>query len=519
MKITIQRFLSIILTVLLFISIIPVSGLSQFVSAASKSSSQPTDNATTSKSILLSDDTHSIQLSNNNSFSAAPPSSAMITANGLIEGTDEGITRVEWLHNLAVVFDMTITEGNLPDNYFADLEEDSPFYNDVLLAVEFGVVDVPAGGNVYPDGLATRMFAAQTLNFCLSYYFEKEVEYTFSDVNAVSSPVDAQIAIDRGWFELIDGQFMPEQSITKAEVQIMLEDAQTVFTNTAIDENHEDSVVFKSNVIVIPKGTEVQFPDENTVIIPGCPDTLSSGDLFAVYDGEYPIAYYADKIDVQDNDTVITITVADLEDAYESYDIEGSMASDEMDIEPTEGVEVETEEQPVSGPAKAPGIKKASGTKTFKTIKAALKYTIGSGDTKTSISGSVKMSKPTLDYRINNEQLYVMFSSPMDLSFSIERKSKESIEHDFDLYTLGIPLVGGLNVSVSVSLAGKASGAVKGTLVTGIEWKNGEHPRMIKGFQHEYSYLTIEATMGIGLKAKLGLFKTPVIKAYVYGEI
>ena len=76
------------------------------------------------------------------------------------------VTRSQWLQKLVSTFEMTVEDGVYPDNYFSDLSSSSKYYYDMLLAVEFGVVDIPAGGELRPDDPATREFAAQTLNFC-----------------------------------------------------------------------------------------------------------------------------------------------------------------------------------------------------------------------------------------------------------------------------------------------------------------------------------------------------------------
>lgn len=75
------------------------------------------------------------------------------------------ISRAEWIHELVKVFDMTIEDGLMPDDYYGDIS-DSEYYNDILLAVNFGVIDLEAGEDFHPDDPVTREFAAQTLNTC-----------------------------------------------------------------------------------------------------------------------------------------------------------------------------------------------------------------------------------------------------------------------------------------------------------------------------------------------------------------
>lgn len=58
--------------------------------------------------------------------------------------------RAEWLSQLVKTFDMTVESDDYPDNYFSDLSEDSPYYKDILVATEFGLVDIEAGDPVNP---------------------------------------------------------------------------------------------------------------------------------------------------------------------------------------------------------------------------------------------------------------------------------------------------------------------------------------------------------------------------------
>ena len=108
------------------------------------------------------------------------------------------VTRAQWLQTLVKTFSMTVEADNYPDNYFSDLSSESEYYYDMLLAVEFGVVDIPAGGSLRPEEPATREFAATTMNFCLGFQADPETELNFRESAEVADPYDIQIAIDRG---------------------------------------------------------------------------------------------------------------------------------------------------------------------------------------------------------------------------------------------------------------------------------------------------------------------------------
>lgn len=80
----------------------------------------------------------------------------------IVLGGEDSITRAEWLHNLVTVFEMTVESGAEPDNYFSDLDENHEYYSDIILALEFGVINVAAGEAMCPDEPVTRDFAANS---------------------------------------------------------------------------------------------------------------------------------------------------------------------------------------------------------------------------------------------------------------------------------------------------------------------------------------------------------------------
>ncbi len=149
----------------------------------------------------------------------AGSTTAAASDTGLIYGENGTITRAEWLHDLVVLFDMTVMEDGHPEDYYADLSIDHEYYTDIMTAAEFGVVDVPAGKEVGPDEVLTRDFAAHTLNFCLGFQLEEDTKYTFSDTDIVECPDDAQVSVDHGWFSLVSGKFAPEKVVTTEEVK------------------------------------------------------------------------------------------------------------------------------------------------------------------------------------------------------------------------------------------------------------------------------------------------------------
>ena len=88
------------------------------------------------------------------------------------------MTRAEWISRVVDTFNMTVDDtSTMPDNYYSDLTTDNPYYQDILLAVEFGLIDIEAGHPFRPDDPATREFAAHTLNFALGFQLDESAGY------------------------------------------------------------------------------------------------------------------------------------------------------------------------------------------------------------------------------------------------------------------------------------------------------------------------------------------------------
>ena len=106
------------------------------------------------------------------------------------------VTRAEWIEQLVDALSMTVeSDDNMPDNYFSDISEDDSYYRDILVAVEFGVIDLEEGEDFEPTKSATREFAAQTLNSALQFQLDEDSSYTFSESGDVTYPDDIQVAV------------------------------------------------------------------------------------------------------------------------------------------------------------------------------------------------------------------------------------------------------------------------------------------------------------------------------------
>lgn len=253
----------------------------------------------------------------------------------LIYGTGGTITRAEWVHDLVTVFDMTMSEGLKPDNYYADIAENK-YYNDILTAMYFGVIDLEAGEKFEPNGKVTREFAAHTLSFCMGYELEKDATYTMSDMGELLYPNDDQIAIDKGWFSLVSGKFMPSQYATATEVKAMLTDAERVLEDSKVDENHENQYTFESGVKEVPESSCFEFSGDNEITLYDASAGIQTNDVFAVYSNGIAYTYKAVNVETKEDSLVIKTEDVMYEDAVKYVDAEGVIEADLNDFVPEE---------------------------------------------------------------------------------------------------------------------------------------------------------------------------------------
>ncbi len=430
-------------------------------------------------------------------------------ANTLKYGDESGITRAEWLYDLTVVFDMYTEEEYLPDNYFSDLEESHTYYDAIINAVQYGVIDIPAGEALEPDAYVTRDFAASTLNFCLGYQPEQDAEYTFTDTDEVTSPDSAQIAINREWFALIEGKFAPDTLVTSEQVKLMLDDASAVLEKQVVDTGYDNTYEFTEDVIVLPEDVEASEDENGIVSITDCPETIAVNDKFAVYYNGIPVVYTAQAVTVNGNVTVIETESVETEEAFTEVDAQGVIDSGAMEIVPAEGVEVSVDDS-------------NSGISTFaikktKTLKAEVPIKAGGLTGKV----SVKIENPYIDYSTSGNGGYVTLNGETTVTYSISASLAQAVGLDkgLPLFSVNILGVGSFDVAVMVDFSGTASGTVKGFLTAGVQVEKDVGIRTIRQFLQHEAYTSVEAATKVSLRASLGVTKMPVISAYVYAEV
>ena len=437
---------------------------------------------------------------------------------------DGTITRAEWLHDLTVMFDMTVEKDNMPDDYFSDVTSAHVYYKDIMMAAEFGVIDIEAGQKVKPDEAATREFAAHTLNYCLGYKLEDKT-YTYKDTTGIKYPDDTQIAINRGWFALEAGRFNPEKTITKSEIENMVSDAKTVQQSTQIDENYKNSYEFTSNVIEIPQDVSVYVDKDKNVTIVNCPKKITVGDTFAVYENGVAQVYTAKGITVDGSDTVIVTNDVDIDKVTESVDAQGT---EEGDLKQAEAVgdaqityiEGGTEEQAYENGRAYRSRRRISGNKKISAVKASKKLELGAGK---SFTINCTLSNVSVDYKINSgkREAYVKANGTAIITGKGEWDAVAAAGKSGSIELVKIPVayVGVITVTAEYSMNGEVTLTYTTGFQTGLQYSPQDGFRLTKDFQKKSFTLHSKTKLSAGVTASIGLVKLPVISGKIYAKM
>ena len=404
------------------------------------------------------------------------------------------ISRIAWVEELITLFDLTVEEDNYPDNYYSDISADDSFYRDVMVACEYGMIDLAAGEEFRPEDAVTREFAAQTMNAMLGFVPETD-SYTYQDTADVTYKEAAQVAIDRGWVTVSGDKFLPGQSLTTKEHDAMIADAKQALSDAQIETGKENTCTFASGVVIVPEGTAVSIDVDGTVMIENCPVTITQGTTFAVYVNDIAMAYKAKS--VQKEGTTTYITTSDAEDgAVLNVDQQG-----ELDVDLTEFVPADEETYVVNNVAvtesKTRGISYDGNT-----LRADKTISISDDVTATV---NVVISNMKVNYRLKNNDYYFTVSGDMEYSCNVKGDAFKDINHTLTLGAVPLGGIGMLTLAMEYNLSGEATLTVEKEFEAGFAYSDGF--RVVGNSRKKGFSFSAEAdlTTGVVLSAKATL--------------
>lgn len=438
-----------------------------------------------------------------------------VSGNGAGASPDT-VTRVQWLQKLEETFEFSVEEDNYPDNYYADLSSGSEDYHVIMLATEFGVLDIPAGENVRPNDLATREFAAHTLNYCLGFQLEEGSGYTFSDKEAAVYLDDDQIAVNRGWFALADGKFAPEQGITASEMDKMLADAVAVRASAVVDDSHDNTYQFADFVKEVPKTADVSVDENDVVTISGASGTIAQGDTFVVWPSELPSIYVAKTVTEKGGILTITTGEADTSKAVLLVDSSGTVDMDLSQFEEAEGATVSY----VRTKSQARSMAKSRGIDVKQNSVVITKDILLGNGAKAAITCDLSdlSVSHTIDTKKQSFYASVKGNSAITCNVSLDAVSAALGSSSVPLGSVRIAGVGKVAISADLALNGKITATYTGSFETGMQYSKQDGFRLVKNFQKRSFTTTAEAKATIGLKISFGL-DFVVLSGDIYAKI
>ena len=411
------------------------------------------------------------------------------------------ISRIAWIQELVTLFDLTVEEDNYPDNYYSDISEDDSFYRDVMVACEYGMIDLEAGEEFRPEDAVTREFAAQTMNEMLGFVPETD-SYTYQDATDVTYKEAAQIAVDRGWVTVSDGKFLPEQPLTTEEHDAMIADAKQVLADAQIETEKENACTFASGVVIVPEGTAVSIDVDGTVMIENCPVTITPGTTFAVYVNDIAMAYKAES--VRTEGTTTYIATSDAEDgAVLNVDQQG-----ELDVDLREFVPADEETYVVNNVAvtesRTRGISYNGNT-----LRADKTISISDDVTATV---NVVISNMKVNYRLKNNDYYFTISGDMEYSCNVKGDAFQDINHTLTLGVVPLGGIGMLTLAMEYNLSGEATLTVEKEFESGFAYSDGF--RVVGNSRKKGFSFSAEADLTTGV-----VLSTQVTLGIVSGDI
>ena len=407
-------------------------------------------------------------------------------------------SRIEWIHELHQRFD---GDNGEEDYQFSDLSKESKYYKDALWAKNQGMF----GENpdyIYPEQPLTREFAASTLNRCLNLKLADKDSYTYIDVSDVQFPEDDQIAVKRGWFELEQGYFAPDEVVTDTEISKMLEDTEEILSMAVIDPNHDNTYEYAEDVVEIPEEVPFQIQDEENVILDSKNVDLESGDRFVVYQEGIPLAYVAKKVTCSENKYQVQVEKADYS-VYQNVDEQGSLEITEENAEviPEDRVALLSSDDTIG-----------TGSSSVLYEDGKLSMTTALGDS----NASAYISNLRLNHSFAENGYTISVSGNWGINSTLS--ASNAIIDNVPLCTIHILGIGTIKVSISMTQEMKMKGDMSGSFCAGVTVLADGTTRGINQFRVSDCSITGQGSITASFKVSAGV-DIVVASADVYAEV
>ena len=241
------------------------------------------------------------------------------------------------------------------------------------------------------------------------------------------------------------------------EVESMEEESEE--NQSEPDREYHSTYEFADDVVQIPEDTQLSV-DDDVVTITDCPEVISEGDTFAVFEAGIPSVYVAEDVDKSGDITSISVSDADTSEAITSMDVYEDTDLDLSYFQPAEGFEIVSVEN--SG---------ASSTGIADSITIANKK-VQLGDAVT-VNVTAGISNLQLHQDISDTKADISITGDIDLSASLSADLTSGDGYKVFLGGGEIPGLGYAGLYVNIACEGKFTVSWNGSFETGMKYYKG----------------------------------------------
>ena len=426
-----------------------------------------------------------------------------------VEGTQEYVTREEWLVALADVIDPTV--GEYPFYSFDDNSEaDNADVIEAAYARRWFELTADIDNMIYfnPKSMATREFVAVTSTNALLYDVTAMEMPEWNDISDAIYPLNDAQSVKAEILSVEDNNFNPNGVLTYVEMHTALQAIKSILMKTRVDNNADNYVEYAEGVE--EANLQYSLDENNKKVYVEDIDAIEDwrdGQIVVLNDVDGSSKDIAVKItDITENNGIIVIEYEEpaLEEVAESFDVEGC-ATQGGSFTPAEGITVVEQ-----------GSDRQSRASVSDTIPLWGSKTLSIDDLDTEIT----LDMQSIEYRfvaspswhlISIDEVYLAVNCELSADWQledIEIDDIEGLETKIKLGDINCPLGWGFNASVEVYFTFDMEAgfnivfSINGK--SGIQYTKHVGTRFIDQMRFDLSSIKLAGTVSAGLELEPG---------------
>ena len=461
---------------------------------------------------------------------------------------EKTFTKGEWVSIIIDKFDIEIGEFPEGFDYFYGDSAESDYGAVVETAQAYGLLPAPdSPGYVDPeqdvplfeaDKPATREFVAYTVAKTMGFEGEYSLEAT--DLDTIQYVNEVAVVVNQKFMDLIDSKFAPNNAITGADANMILNRIDYFNDSLEVKEGQEKDIIdYHEGVVTLDVDYTATESEEGIYTVELASNTdadasLTAGDVIVLSPNDEYIGGLAVKVNevkTIDGKVVLICEEAKIEETIQDFDYAGHGVALVNKAETTEDVDVEYDPNGVVNSDEDVNAFDIGGSVSAGT----LSYTLTEKEIKSGLkaSGKIDISIPDVTAKAKGKIFGGLSLDELTLTVTDQVKFSGNLTYDFGIpessydVTTGKPKFGsgkteigrvpfalgttGFTVDlvffINLDVSGQLSISYSIDRTTGIQYKDGVF-RNIKEYSSEFTAIEANgsAKLGVGMAVRLTLF-------------